>query len=108
MKLVYNERLRHVSGVSGVLSEEERRVRAGDGGRTVVVVTLSVVACVISRRLVCVASVTIAVTVVAVASGEISTTVRERRRACVVTTVRTHSLLPSTVGLTIIAQLAYY
>ena len=83
-------------------------MRAGVGRRTVVIVTLSVVTGAISRRLVCVASVTIAVTVVAVASGEISTTVRERRRACVVTTVRTHSLLPSTVGLTIIAQLAYY
>ena len=66
VRLVYSERLQHVSGVSGVLSEEERRVSAGVGGRAVVVVTLSVVARVISRRLVWVAPVIIAVTVVVV------------------------------------------
>ena len=57
--LVYSERPRRVSGVSGVLSELEGRVRAGVGGRAVVVVILPVVARVISRRLVCIASVVI-------------------------------------------------
>ena len=103
IKLEYSERLRHVSGVSGILSEEERRVSAGVGGRAVVVVTLSVVARVTSRRFVWVASVIIAVTVVIVASGGISTTVRGGRRARVATLVGAHALLPKSVGLTIIA-----
>ena len=81
-------------------------MRAGVGGRAVVVVTLCVVARVISRRLVWVASVIIAVTVVVIASGGISMTVRGGRRACVATLVGAHALLPSSVGITIIAQLA--
>ena len=68
IRLVYNERLQRVSGVSGVLSDLAGRVRAGVGRRVVVVVTLSVVARVTSRILVCVASVIIVVTVVVVAS----------------------------------------
>ena len=78
-------------------------MRAGVGGRAVVVVTLCVVARVISRRLVWVASVIIAVTVVVIASGGISTIVRGGRRARVATLVGAHALLPSSVGLTIIA-----
>ena len=75
---------------------------AGVGGRAVVVVTLSVVARVISRRLVLVATVIFAVEVVVVASGGISTTVRGRR-ASVATLVGAHALLPASVGVTIIA-----
>ena len=56
----------------------------------------------ISRRLVRVASVIKAVTDV-VASGGFSTTVRGIRRARVATLVREHALLPSPVGLTILA-----
>ena len=75
---------------------------AGVGGRAVVVVTLSVVARVISRGLVWVAFVIIAVTVVVVASGGISKTVRGRR-ASDGTLVEAHALLATSVGITTIA-----
>ena len=78
-------------------------MRAGVGGRAVVVVALSVVARVMSRRLVWVASGIIAVTVVVVASGGICTTVRGGRRACVSTLVGAYALLPTSVCLTTIA-----
>ena len=77
-------------------------MRAGFGGQAVVVVTLSVVARFISRRLVWVASVIIAVTVVVIASGGISTTVRGGLQSCVATLVGAYALMPSSVGLTII------
>ena len=63
IRLVYSER-RRVSGVLGVLSEFEGRTRARIGGRAVVVVSLSVLARVNSRRLVRLASVITVVTVV--------------------------------------------
>ena len=66
----YTDILRRVSSVSGVLSEEGGRVRASVGGRSVVVVTLSVVARVISRSLVWVASVILVVRVVVIAREE--------------------------------------
>ena len=109
--LVYSQRLR-VSGVSGVLSERKGRVMAVILVRRAVI-TLSVVARVIPRRLVCVASVVTATTVVVVASGGISTTIRGRRRACgsaanrvITTTVRAHALLPATISVAVITELS--
>ena len=66
-------------------------------------VTLSVVARDISRRLVWLASVIIAVTVIVIAPGEICTTVIGGQRACVATLVGAHALLPTSAGLTVIA-----
>ena len=63
-------------------------------------VTLSVVARDISRRLVWLASVIIAVTVVVILWGGIPTTVRVASDA-----VGAHTLLPTAVGVTVVAEL---
>ena len=85
---------------SSVLSELPRRLLTCVIGRALVVEDLSVVARVVSRRLVCVASVIIAVTVVVILSGGIPTTVRVASN-----TVGAHTLLPTTVGVTVVAEL---
>ena len=91
---------RRISCVPSVLSELERRLVTCVVGRALVVGDLSVVARVFSRRLVCVASEIIAVTVVVILSGGIPTTVRVASD-----TVGAHTLLPTTAGVTVVAEL---
>ena len=69
-------------------------------GRALVVGDLSVISLVVSRRLMCVASVIIAVTVVVILWGGIPTTVRVASDA-----VGAHTLLPTAVGVTVVAEL---
>ena len=97
---VNSGRLRRVSCVSSVSSELRRRLVTCVVGRALVVGDLSEVARVVPRRLVCVASVIIAVTVVVKLSGGIPTTVRVASD-----TVGAHTLLPTTAGVTVVAEL---